>query len=172
MNESLIAVVIGGLIAIVAGIAGPIVQHVLTSKTNKENIRKDKLHSLILAIHECDAYMSKVRQARLYGSEVEPGLNPRAAVEALTAVNFPEVLDQFRVYMIASNNYEVWTLERAQERLSGKALDLTRWQEIIQDYTLGAANLIAAASGERTLTRDEAFTAPDKAQKGKPAPTS
>jgi hypothetical protein len=74
MTENLVAAIAGGLIAMCAGIAAPIVQHFLTDRTRKEAERRASVHALIMAVHELDHWLDRYREDRAFGVDHDLGV--------------------------------------------------------------------------------------------------
>jgi hypothetical protein len=89
----------------------------LQLEEEKARRHADKLEQLVLAVHEQDHWLDRVR-SEVYGGEAVKEIPPGARVDAIAAIYFPEAALQVRVLDAAVADYVAWaakaTLKRAQ----------------------------------------------------------
>jgi len=155
MGENLLAVVIGGVIAIVGGAVGPLIQHFLSERTRDEEARRTNVRALILAVHELSDWMERDRGNQMFDKGHELGTSPLATIEALARVHFPQASLELATLSVATARCRLWTTERAKERLAGAPLDISGWTSMTEEFQLAQSNLIAAISGGQRISAEE-----------------
>src|SRR5262245_22191134 len=118
MLNVLLPVIVGGLIAIVAGLIGPPFLHHLQQKAEKKRRRAEKFEELIATLYEHDHWLTAMASVRLFGGEEIKVVSPMAKVQAISSVYFPEFEEKITQLDAAGDQYELWTMKARQKRLA------------------------------------------------------
>jgi len=122
--ESLLPVIVGGLIGLAGGIAGPPLSHWLNEGSSNKKKRAEKLEEMIGYIYVHDHWLNVVRNIRVFGAQdtQEPAPLPKA--KAIAAIYFPEFTDGLSELDVIASKYELWMFEGAKKRLAGNIKEL------------------------------------------------
>lgn len=117
--ESLVPVIVGGLIGLAGGIAGPPLSHWLNEGSSNKKKRAEKLEEMIGYIYAHDHWLNVLRNIRVFGAQdtQEPAPLPKA--KAITAIYFPQFTDDLTELDVIASRYELWMLEKCKQRLAG-----------------------------------------------------
>lgn len=91
MTENLIAVIVGGLIAIVAGVVGPIVQHFLMHQKSEEERVRMEMRELVACAAELKTWVDASVQHKLFDGPEPSPVSPMFRIEGLVLTSFPDV---------------------------------------------------------------------------------
>lgn len=122
--ESLLPVIVGGLIGLAGGIAGPPLSHWLNEGSRNKKKRAEKLVEMIGHIYAHDHWLSTIRNIRVYGVQDAEGATPLSKANAIAAIYFPQFLAGLSELGVVTTQYELWTLGGAQKRLTGDIKEL------------------------------------------------
>jgi hypothetical protein len=122
--ESLIPVIVGGLIGLAGGIAGPPLSHWLNEGSANRKKRAEKLEEMICHIHAFEHWLDVQKNIRVFGEidNREPTPLPRA--QSIATIYYPQFVDDLAMLDVAARNYVIWMLGRAQKRLEGDIASL------------------------------------------------
>ncbi|OGS48412.1 MAG: hypothetical protein A3J40_13095 [Erythrobacter sp. RIFCSPHIGHO2_12_FULL_63_10] len=157
MDSGLVGVLIGGVLALLGGVVSPLVQHRLGMSEKREQLERESKTALIRAIHDHRAWADRNRENRMWDKGHYLPVDPIAEIEAIIMTVFPGCISAFRTFATAANTEYHWAAERMGERVQGKQLDLSGWQEIIREYSLASSNLISAVCGQTQMTYEKSF---------------
>src|SRR5262249_4878193 len=96
MLNVLLPVIVGGLIAIVAGLIGPPYLHHLQQKAERKRRRAEKFEELIATLYEHAHWLKEMAKVQAFGAEGRNVLSPMAKVQAISSVYFQEFEEQIR----------------------------------------------------------------------------
>jgi hypothetical protein len=116
---TLLPVIVGGLIGLTGGLAGPWFLETRKQAAEKKKKRAEKFEELIAAIHEHSHWLDTARSIRVLGIEKELGVNPVTKALAIVAIYFPEFYDEMKEVDLAADQFETWMFEAGQKRLDG-----------------------------------------------------
>lgn len=133
--ESLIPVIVGGLIGLAGGIAGPPISHWLNEGSSNKKKRAEKLEEMIGYIYAHEHWLDIVRNIRVYGAPDTQEQTPLPKANAIAAIYFPQFIPALAKLSVVSRQYELWMLEAAKKRLAGNINGLNDGhQEAYQSY--------------------------------------
>ena len=121
--DNLIPVIVGGIIGLAGGLAGPPLTHWLSEKSNRKKRRAEKLEELIGVLYEHEDWLELNRNIYMFGERSPKPLNPMARATAIVAIDFPQFGDVLKEYAKTEFDgakadkepwYELW------KKLSGK----------------------------------------------------
>lgn len=87
----LLPVIVGGLIGVVGGLAGPPLTHWLNSASEKQRKRHEKFEELMNAIYELDEWLTVFSNTKTFGESHSLGPSPIVKAQVITAINFPQL---------------------------------------------------------------------------------
>lgn len=117
MLNTLVPVIVGGVIGLAGGLVGPPFLHHLQQKAEKKRKRAEKFEELVAAVVEHYHWFAVMRFFFISGQGSQPTLSPITKIEAIASLYFPEFKDLVRQLDSASNNYEIWILDTGQKRI-------------------------------------------------------
>jgi hypothetical protein len=117
--ESLIPVIVGGLIGLAGGIVGPPLAHWLNEESSHRKKRAEKPEDMLGFIYAHTHWIDGLRSIRVFGEHDsrEPSQLPKA--QAIAAIYFPHFVDDLKAYDLTARKYEIWMLDAAKRRLAG-----------------------------------------------------
>lgn len=136
MLAILLPVIVGGVIGVVGGIAGPPLSHWLSQRAAAKERKVQRLEDILSAIHEHDHWLEDMRLHRMFGDTPRPaGAPPLPRAQALCAVHLPELRKAVDALDSASIRYTLWMAEAAKRRVSGKFDEvLDGFDDAFRDY--------------------------------------
>lgn len=135
--ETLLPVIIGGLIGLAGGIVGPPLAHWLSEGSSNRKKRAEKLEEMIGYIYAHDHWLDMIRNIRVFGAQdnQEPAPLPRAM--AIAVIYFPQFTTQLNALHLSANHYGAWMLQQGLKRLAGETKNLAEGHEAAyQPYLL------------------------------------
>jgi hypothetical protein len=117
MLNVLLPVIVGGLIAIAAGLIGPTYLHHLQQRAEKKRKRAEKFEELIATLYEHNHWLKETANVRVFGGEDRNIISPIAKVQAISTVYFPEFEAQITRLNATADQYGLWAMEARQKRL-------------------------------------------------------
>lgn len=120
-----------GPATLAAGVAivAPIVQEHRREAAELKRKKGEKLEELLTAIFECDRWEQARRNENLFGVAGVEVINPLPRVDMLTKVYFPQFSDLASTLGIALRDFDLWTIQLAQRRLRGEAIDIEAYRD-------------------------------------------
>lgn len=109
---TLLPVIVGGLIGLTGGLAGPWFLETRKQAAEKKKKRAEKFEELIAAIHEHSHWLDTARSIRVLGIEKELGVNPVTKALAIVTIYFPEFYDEMKEVDLAQVNLRRGCLKR------------------------------------------------------------
>jgi hypothetical protein len=133
----LLPVVVGGAIAIVAGVVGPYVIQRVKEKADRKQKRAEKFEELVGAVAEHYHWIGALRFFAISGQGNQPTLSPITKIEAIASTYFPEFELLVRQLDFVSNEYEKWILNTGQKRIRNEPgyEKLTGHDDVLTKYT-------------------------------------
>jgi len=150
----LLAVLIGGVLAIAGGIAAPIVQHRLQREAKAEEDRRQRLHELIQAVYDHAEYMKRRSSWSMTGGDQPALTNPMPRIHALILSDFSDHLLVYRQFCSASASYELWNASRMVERVNERSLETDGFRPMNEEYHLSSSQLLDAVTGQPLVTKE------------------
>lgn len=115
----LLPVIVGGVIGVLGGIAGPPIAHWLATGAAKETRRIERFEQLLTLLHEHDLWLEKQRGSKVFGSDEPAEAPPLPRALALASVYFPAMESALSSYEDRARDYWRWMLSAAEVRLQG-----------------------------------------------------
>jgi hypothetical protein len=122
--ETLLPVIVGGLIGLAGGIVGPPLSHWLNEGSSNKKKRAEKLEEMIGYIYAHDHWLNIMRNIRVYGAQDAESPTPLSKANAIAAIYFPQFLTALAELGVVTNQYELWMFGGAQKRLAGNIKEL------------------------------------------------
>ena len=116
----LLPVIIGGLITALGTWAGPIIAHILTSKTAGREKREKLFETMVSSVYEFDHWMDQKRNVYAYGEKQELPYSPLAKGISIASMHFPKALPLLKEIDLQAAGYQFWMTEAAGRRLKGQ----------------------------------------------------
>lgn len=123
--SDILSVIVGGVIGVVGGIAGPPLVHWLNDKSDRRKKRAEKFEEMVNTLYEHDHWLNEARNILVFGSEGTEGMSPLPRAQAIVAVYFPTFNARLAELESAARNYRAWMLSAAQKRIRGNIDKLT-----------------------------------------------
>jgi len=124
--ETLLPVIVGGLIGLAGGIAGPPLSHWLNEGSSNKKKRAEKLEEMIGYIYAHAHWLNVIKNVRVYGEQDNRDQSPLPMAQAIAAIYFPQFTQSIAELDVAADQYEIWMLEAAQRRLAGDVANLNQ----------------------------------------------
>jgi hypothetical protein len=151
--ETLIPVIVGGIIGILGTVAGPPLTHWLTQGAERQKKRADKLEQFMNALYAYDHCLGVIRAINVFGHEQAEPPSPFAKAQAIASIYFPEFELTLRDLNVRALAYEGWMIEAGQKRLAGKHSEVSEgFNEVYAPYLVALRDVLDAAT---TLARTE-----------------
>jgi hypothetical protein len=83
--------VIGGLLAVVGGVAGHVLVHRLNAKREGDKLRRERLESLVKALYAHDGWLVAKYMAMVVRKETHDVASPLDEVRMLQTLHFPQL---------------------------------------------------------------------------------
>lgn len=112
-------VVVGGMIAVVGTVIGPLVSHTLTSKVAERDKRQKLFETLITALFEFDHWLELKRSTYVYGDSRVFPISPLSKAIAIASMHFPDTMVSLRDIDIKATQYEGWMMRAFERRIAG-----------------------------------------------------
>ncbi|WAC21955.1 hypothetical protein [Blastomonas sp. SL216] len=122
--ETLLPVIVGGLIGLAGGIVGPPLAHWLSEGSSNKKKRAEKLEEMIGHLYAHEHWLGVVRSIRVYGAQDNNEQSPLPKAKAIAAIYFPQFIPALAGLSVVSHRYEIWMLEGAKKRLTGNIKEL------------------------------------------------
>jgi len=87
--SDILSVIVGGVIGVVGGIAGPPLVHWLNDKSDRRKKRAEKFEEMVNTLYEHDHWLNEARDILVFGSKGIEGMSPLPRAQAIVAVYFP-----------------------------------------------------------------------------------
>jgi hypothetical protein len=122
--EQLLPVIVGGLIGLAGGIAGPPLSHWLNEASSNKKKRAEKLEDMIGHIYAHDHWLNLIRGVRAYGEQDSREPTPLPKASAIAAIYFPQFVPALSELNQVTAQYELWMFGAAKKRLEGNIKEL------------------------------------------------
>ena len=120
MLNTLVPVIVGGVIGLAGGLVGPPFLHHLQQKAEKKRKRAEKFEELVAAVVEHYHWFAVMRFFYISGQGSQPTLSPLTKIDAIASTYFPEFEGLVRELSSASSEYEKWILSTGQKRINNE----------------------------------------------------
>lgn len=98
-------------------------------------LRRLKLEELVLAIHECEHWLSQHANYRLFGQDTVLSADPVAKAKTVAALYFPELKEMLEFNVVYSK-FKVWHVDIYRAKLAAeKAGDLVAFSAVMKRVT-------------------------------------
>jgi hypothetical protein len=134
LMNMLLPVVVGGLIAIIAGLVGPYFIQRAKDATEKKRKRAEKFEELVGAVYEYDHWIDTTRNIRIVSDDREITVSPIAKIRAISVTYFPEFERAVEELQTAGLRYGMWMLQAGQKRLQNEPEALAGHEEFAKVY--------------------------------------
>jgi hypothetical protein len=134
MLNTLVPVIVGGVIGLAGGLVGPPFLHHLQQKAEKKRKRAEKFEELVAAVYEHDHWMDTIRQIRVVELEGEMTVSPFAKIHAISDVYFPQFQRAVEDLATAARAYRMWMYEVAQHKPETKEELYAGHQKVVTPY--------------------------------------
>jgi hypothetical protein len=118
MWETLVPVLVGGLLTLAGGFIGPLLLQERKDRAEKKKHRAEKFEELVAAVYEHNHWLELSRNVRVFGTVAELPVSPFAKVQAVSNVYFPELVDTLLELDRKSTLLEVWISNAAVKRIA------------------------------------------------------
>jgi hypothetical protein len=149
---TLVGVVIGGVLTIVAGWLGPALLESRKQAAEKKRYRAEKFEELVAAIYEFEHWIESNRRITAYGEEGIIGVSPFAKIQSISAVYFPQFQAQIHELDIAATHYTLWMVGAAKRRLSGNVAGMNEGSEQVTVNYVNKRTALLSAVTDFALT--------------------
>ena len=110
--KALLPVMLGGLIGLLGAAIGSVMPHVLKTKTDKRNRKREKLERFVSLAYETRHWIQTNIIAELYGQPSDTRIIPTAEMRMLSLLYLPELKQEvvdLNDYII---NFHNWAMEQ------------------------------------------------------------
>jgi hypothetical protein len=136
MLNTLMPVIVGGLIGIGGTLVGPPFLHWIQTKAEKKKKRADKFEELVEAIYAFDHWMDLLKSIRVFGEDDKEPISPLAKIQAISSVYFPQFDTAISEMNTTALAYQVWMFEAGQRRIAGKIAEVKKGHiELYRPYS-------------------------------------
>ncbi len=147
-----------GPATLAAGVAilAPIILEGRKQRAEAHRRRADKLEELIRALYEYDHWIDQMRNERVLGAKVDPGITPLSKIHAIIDIYFPPLHQKLAPLTAAAFQYEKWAVAAAQKRLKNAPDLLDGFEEFAGPYHNAFAAFlkeVVAVAGSIKVTR-------------------
>jgi hypothetical protein len=118
-DANLWGVLVGGLIGIAGGVIGPTMLHLMQTKERDHRLRADKFQEIASTVLETQVWLDNVRDDKLWGKEVRPGVSPITKVYAIATIYFPELSGELNDLQEAVQEHATWIAGAALKKVGG-----------------------------------------------------
>ncbi|NSZ65162.1 hypothetical protein G6L16_018655 [Agrobacterium tumefaciens] len=112
-------VIVGGVIAVVGTVIGPLFSHILTSKAAEREKRQKLFETMITALFEFDHWLDLKRSTYVYGDTKQYPISPLSKAIAVASMHFPETMVAIRDIDLKATEYEAWMTRALERRING-----------------------------------------------------
>lgn len=91
MLDTLIPVIVGGVIGILGGLVGPPLSYWLSERSEKKKQKVEKFEELMDAIYAYEHWLDLVKNIRVFGHEDTHPPSPLSKVRAISSIYFSPV---------------------------------------------------------------------------------
>ncbi|MBM6397903.1 hypothetical protein JQC79_19310 [Ochrobactrum anthropi] len=130
---TLLPVMVGGIIALLGGIAGPLVSHFLASKKDRRRERIEKFEELFSLLGSHQQWMEKERLRMAFGRPIEISPSPLLRANAICSIYFPEMKRILVDLEYPSANYLAWAANAGERRTTGRITEMN--EGLMESYT-------------------------------------
>jgi hypothetical protein len=115
----LLPVIVGGALALLGSIAGPMAMQMISTRYEERKLRRERFEEMIGTVYSHDHWIEKVREKRLFHDDDEETVTPLNRAIAISALYFPNLLDELKTLELSTAEYEVWMYAAREAKLSG-----------------------------------------------------
>lgn len=143
--DTLIPVIVGGIIGLAGGLLGPPLAHWLNERAAKKKKRAEKLEELIGALYAYAHWLALVRGIRVFGHELTEPPSPLPTARAIAVIYFPDLDGLLTELEDVARPYEVWMLEAGKKRLDGNIKEVqVGFDDVYRRYWFKFNDLMSA----------------------------
>ena len=144
MNNTLIAVIVGGLLTLAGGWLGPWLLQKQRDAAEWKKRRAEKYEELIAVMYEHQQWLRKAEDRVVFRGDEHEGISPMGRAEAICAVYFPEFTDQLNELERKSARYRLWMFEGRKLMENGDQSVAEKSQEAFAPYQQAYHDLLEA----------------------------
>jgi hypothetical protein len=119
MIETIVPVIVGGMIGIAGTIAGPPLTHFLSQRAEQKRTRQAKLQELICLLYDHNTYAGQIMILRVTAQPEPSSAPPLPRALALVAVHLPELDEDLETLYTLYMEHDVETARLRVEWLAG-----------------------------------------------------
>jgi hypothetical protein len=123
VDATLWGVLLGGTLAIAGGVIGPTILHRLRAKEREHRLRAEKLEQLAASALESQVWLDTVREDKLFGKDIRPGVSPITRAYAIATIYFPELVEKVNELQQAAQSHVQWIAKTALKNAEGQELE-------------------------------------------------
>lgn len=146
--------IVGGLIGLLGGIAGPPLTHFLNRRARRTKVREEKLEELVRTVYAFDHWLEMKRNSTVFGDRSPETSTPIAIARAITTVHLTEFDSDLSELEKVARNYEIWMLGAARKRLAGEESRqvVEGFETVIEPYQVKLHAFLQSLKDRRPLT--------------------
>ena len=122
--DTLLQVIIGGVIGLLVGLIGPPLSHLLNAGTDRRKKRAEKLEELFGIIYAHRQWIESLEQIRMFGKPDTQPIDPLPRTIAISSVYFHQFDGPLLKLESTGMEYLLWTRQAQIQRLEGKSWEL------------------------------------------------
>ena len=149
----LLPVIVGGILAALGGAIGPVISHMLGSRTSRQSTRTQRFDEMMASVYAHDHWLELQRRALAFGESLEVGPPPIYKARAIALTNFAELILPIQKLDSASSGYQFWMVGAGQKRLNGELASLNDGFRETYKIWLEAFHEFQNAASEYALKR-------------------
>lgn len=119
--DTLLPVIVGGIIGLFGGLVGPPLAHWLNEGASAKRRRAEKFEELIVALYAYDHWLAVLRGIRAFGHDIPEPPSPFPEARAIAVIYFPDLDNLLTKVEVSAGLYVMWMLNAARKRLENAA---------------------------------------------------
>ncbi len=131
----LLPVIVGGALALLGGVLGPVFNHWLSSRSDNQKKRAERFEELLAQLHQQDEWLMLSRRVIVFGEKLDIPTEPLPRAMAISSLYFPQFLPLLSELESASIDCYVWATKAGQRRLAGEVASINDgFPDMYADY--------------------------------------
>jgi len=122
MPDSLVAVIVGGLLTLAGGMIGAAATILMSwrqARIDKAKQRAAKFEELVQSVYDLEYWLETQQDILIYGSTEKAGPSPLSRMDAIGAAYFPGFLQRIAVLKLTLAPYKFWMGQAAERKQKG-----------------------------------------------------